>query len=142
MRNSLSTRAVRACVAGALVLSLALTPSVAPAHGGAGFVHFASHGSRAFDRFGVNHFRSNGFGFHRYGRNGNALDFGLLGLDGWGSWDYPPYYPTAPAAPIIVGAGGPPVDPAAAGGGACPVVHLLSYDRNGHYVGQRQIPAC
>lgn len=155
MRISLSTRTARACAAGALVLSLAFTPSVAPARGGAGFVHFASHRPRGFDRFGVNHFRSNRFGFNRFGRNANALDFGLLGLDGGGYWGYPPYYPTAPAGPIIIGAGGPPVainvysgggagagDPAAAGGGACSVVHLLKYDKAGHYVGERQIPAC
>jgi hypothetical protein len=152
MRNSLSTRAARACAAGALVLSLALTPAIAAAHG---FGHFAPRGLRGFDRFGVNHFRSNRFGFHRFGRNGNALDFGLLGLDGWGYWDYPSSYPTAPAARIIIGAGGPPVainvyagggadagDPPAPGGGACPVLHQLHYDKDGHYVGERQIPGC
>jgi len=180
MRNSLSTRAARACFTGALVLSLAFTPTVAhmatpPARTGIGAGHFAAHGFRGFtrigaDRFGFNRFRFDRFdnhrfdfdrfgfdrfGYNRFGRNANALDFGLLGLDGWGYWGYPPSYPTAPAAPIIIGAGGPPVsinvyagggsgagDPAAAGGGTCPVLHLLNYDKAGRYVGERQVPAC
>ena len=30
-------------------------------------------------------------------------------------------------------------DPAAGGGGACPVLHMLNYDEAGHYVGERQV---
>jgi len=180
-------RTVRACAAGALLLSLALTPAVArmaapfagpPARAATGAGHFAPFGFRGFNRIGVSRFGFNRFGFERFGhhrfdfdrfgsnrfdfngfdrfgRNANALNFGLLGLDGWGAWDSSPYYPTAPAGPIIIGTGDLPVainvyagggagagDPAAAGGGACPVLHQLHYNKDGHYVGERQVPAC
>ena len=178
MRNSLSMIPVRACAAGTLLLSLSLTPALAhmaaplagpAAQAGMAPGHFAPLGFRGFNRFGANRFRFNGFrfdrfeghrfgfnrfGFNGFGENAGALDFGLLGLDGWGYGGYPPYYPTAPAGPIIIGARGPPVainvyaggggagDPGAGGGGACPVLHQLHYDNAGHYIGERQIPAC
>ena len=166
MRNSLSIRAARACAAGTLFLSLALTPAIAfagpPAHAGIGAVHFASHGFRGFNRFrsgrfgfdrsGHNRFDFDRFGFNRFrsnrfGSNADVLDSGLLGLDGWG---YPTVFPTAPAAPVVVGAAGPPVAinvyagggaGNAEAGGAC-VIHLLEYDKAGNYTGERQIPEC
>jgi hypothetical protein len=141
-----------------------------PAHAALGRGHFALRGFRDFSRFGANRmgpdrfgfnrfsndhfgfnrFGFNRFGFNRFGFNANALSFGLLGLDGFGSWGYPQPFPATPAAPIVVDAGGPSVainvytgggagDPAAAG--AC-VIHRLEYDKAGHYVGERQIPEC
>ena len=127
MRISVSMRAARACAAGTLFLSLAVTPANAhmagpSARAGTGASHFATHGSRGFNRFGANRFGFNGFrfdrfedhrfrfdrfGFNRFGAN--ALDFGLLGLAGLGYWGYPTSFPTASAGPIIVGEGGPPL---------------------------------
>lgn len=170
MRNSLSMRTARACAAGTLFLSLALTPAIAfagpPAHAGIGAVHFASHGFRGFNRFrssrfgfdrsGHNRFDFDRFDFdrlgfvrfrsNRFGLNANVSDFGLLGLDGWG---YPTLFPTAPSAPVVVGAAGPPVAinvyaggaGDAGAGGAC-VIHLLEYNKAGNYTGERQIPEC
>jgi hypothetical protein len=177
MRISPSTKGARAWAAGALFFSLSLTPALAHistpfarplarAGIGPGPGHFAPLRFRALNRFAANRFKFNRFGFdrfddHRFRFDGfrfnrfgaNASDFGLLGL-GLGYWGYPTSPPTAPAGPIIVGAGGPPVvinvyagDSAGAGevgaaGGACPVVHLLNYDKAGRYVGERQVPAC
>lgn len=134
MGNSLSRRAVRVCAAGALLLSLALTPAfarmsafagpaarpgIAPGHFAApairGFGRFGANRARSgrfgFDRFGSNRFGFNRFGFNRFGSNANALESGLFGLGGWGYWGYPWGYPQAatPAAPILVDAGGPPM---------------------------------
>jgi hypothetical protein len=153
MRNSLSMRAARACAAGTLLLFVALAPAVAhvsaPSAGPA-----ARGGLHRVNRFGFNHsridhFDSRRFRLNRFGSNANAL---FSGLDGSDYWNYPPSYPTGP---IIVGSGAPPAvinvfaggDPGAsevgaAGGVACPVVHLLEYDAAGRYVGERQLPAC
>jgi hypothetical protein len=139
--------------------------------------HFSSGRFHVFNRFGAGRFGSNRFGFdrfdnyhfdfgrfgpnrfryNRFAANAGPLDFGLLGFGGGGGgdWGYPPAYPTAPPAPIVFNAGGPPVainvyagggtgpgEVGAADGAACPVVHLLEYDKAGHYTGERQIPGC
>jgi hypothetical protein len=172
MCNSLSTRAVRACAAGTLLLSLTLTfafadmsafagttarPGMGPGHfASPGFLGFsrlgvnrARPGRFGFDRFGSNRFGINWFGFNRFGLNANGLESGLLGLGGWGYWGYPQPSPETPAAPVIVDAGSPPVAiNVYTGGGADDppagscVVHLLDYDTAGRYVGERQFPGC
>jgi hypothetical protein len=160
MRTSLVTRAARASLAASLVLPLNLGPSYARMGGSAGgsfarssvgtghFSRFAAHGfNRRFDagRFGLNRFapsRFNRFGFDRFG--GNQL---FIGGWGWGG------FPASAAAsePIVVGAVAPLIinvgaDPTAGDArgaftGGC-VIHKLTYDSNGKYVGERQIPLC
>lgn len=179
MRNPPWMREVRAFAAATLLLPLALTP--AAAHIATPFArplsHAASHFSPArfyslnrfgagrsrsnrlgFDRFDDSHFDfgrigPNRFRYNRFAANAGALDSGLLGFDGGSYWGYPPAYATAPSAPIVIDAGGPPVainvyagggagEVGVADGAACPVVHLLEYDKAGHYTGERQIPGC
>ncbi len=164
MRISLATRAARASFAATLVLSLSLSPSVArtggggsfgrPSFGMAHFSHFAPYGfNRRFDagRFSFNRFgpkRFDRFGFNRFGFNrfGNQLFVGGWGWGGWGGYSAP----AAASDPIIVGDGAPVIinlgaEPALGAAGAyaggC-VIHKLSYDANGKYVGERQIPLC
>ena len=170
MRISLLMRGARAYALASLVFSLGLSPSYArmggsaggsfarPAFGGGHFQHFAPGGFNrrfeagrfGFNRFGPNRFdrfgsnRFNRFGFNRFG--GNQLFVGGWGWGGWGGFPN-----TAASEPIIVGDSAPViinigVDPAqgdAAGAlsGGC-VIHKLSYDSNGKYVGERQIPQC
>jgi hypothetical protein len=158
MRTSPVMRGARAYALATLVFSLGLSPSYArmggsvarPAFGGGHFSHFAPGGfNRRFEagRFGFNRFgsnRFNRFGFNRFG--GNQLFVGGWGWGGWGGFP-----DTAASEPIIVGDSAPViinigVDPAqgdAAGAlsGGC-VIHKLSYDSNGKYVGERQIPQC
>jgi hypothetical protein len=168
MRLSLVTGAARVCFAATLVFSLSLGPSFARMGGSAGgsfgrssfgmghLSRFAPHGfNRRFDagRFGLNRFapnrfdrfgdnRFNRFGFDRFG--GNQL---FIGGWGWGG------FPASAAAsePIVVGAVAPLIinvgaDPTAGDArgaftGGC-VIHKLTYDSNGKYVGERQIPLC
>jgi hypothetical protein len=129
-----------------------------PSFGTAHFSHFAPHGfnrrfdagrlsfnrfgPKRFDRFGFNHFSR--FGFNQFG---NQLFVGGWGWGGWGGYSAP----VAASEPIIVGDGAPVIiniglDPAAgdaasAHAGGC-VIHKLTYDSNGKYVGERQIPLC
>jgi hypothetical protein len=171
------SRAARASVVGTLFLSLGFAPALghmaplaaAGAHHAIGRSQFNRFGFRGFNRFGFNRFDfdrsgANRFGFgrfgfdrfgvNRFGRNG--WNGNQLGFGGWGYWDYPPSAPTEPAAPIIVGGGGPPavinvypsaaVGPSAAAGasealGGC-VIHQLQYDGAGNYVGERQSTNC
>ena len=117
-----------------------------------GFTRFGINrfGPNRFDRFGFNRF--NRFGFGRFGRNGNGWGWNQLGVAGWGYWGDPNSAQTAPSEPIIIGGGGPPVvisingGPGArdAGGGytgGC-VIHKLTYDGDGKYVGEQQTPGC
>jgi hypothetical protein len=142
MRISLVTGAVRVCLATTLVVSLNLGPSYARMGGSAGgsfarssvgtghFSRFAAHGfNRRFDagRFGLNRFapiRFNHFGFDRFG--GNQLFIGVGAV-----------------APLIINVGADPTAGDARGAftGGC-VIHKLTYDSNGKYVGERQIPLC
>jgi hypothetical protein len=160
MRFPLSFRVARACVLATLLSSLGLAPSFA--HMGAGpgarpgprfghFQHFAPHGfNRGHEggRFGFNRFGPNRFdrsGYDRFGRN--QLLFG--GGWGWGGWSG--YSASAANEPVSVGGGAPIIinigvgpgqgDTGGALGGGC-VIHKLSYDNAGKYVGERQIPHC
>ena len=116
-------------------------------HRGFDFHRFSFHrfGPNRFDRFGADQFGR--FGFNRFNRfGGNQL---LIGGGGWGGWGG---FPASGASePIIVGGGAPVIinvgvdpGPGDAGGaysGGC-VIHKLSYDSDGKYVGERQIPQC
>jgi hypothetical protein len=172
MRISLATRVACASFAATLAFSLGLSASFArmggsaggsfgrPAFGMAHFSHFTPHGfnrrfdagrfsfnrfgPKRFDRFGFNHF--NRFGFNRFGNQ--LFVGGWGGSGGWGGYSAP----AAASEPIIVGDGAPViinigVDPApgraeGADAGGCGVIHKLTYDANGKYVGERQIPLC
>jgi hypothetical protein len=154
MRFPLSFRVARACALATLLLSLGPAPSFAhmgagpgpAARPGPGFdrsPHFAARGFNqrseagrsGFNRFALNR-------FHRFGRNP---------LFAGGGWGWGGQFPAAASAPIVVGESAPVIinigadqDPGDAGGaltGGC-VVHKLIYDRNGKYVGERQIPHC
>ncbi len=110
--------------------------------------HFRSFGPERSDRFGFNRFGhgwSDRSGFSRFNRFQNQL---LIGGWGWGGWVPAP---TATSEPVIV-VDTPPVlislnsGPGTGGGGqgsagSC-VIHKLNYDRDGKYVGERQIPHC
>jgi hypothetical protein len=165
MRFPLSFRVARACALATLIVSLGLTPSWArmgssaggsfahPSFGMGHAPHFAPHGFNprfetgrfGFNRLGPNRFDR--FGFHRFNRfGGNQLLVGGWGWDGWGG------VPASAGAsePILAGDGAPViinigVDPATGGdealSGGC-VIHKLSFDNAGKYVGERQIPHC
>jgi hypothetical protein len=146
------------------------TPFARPiAHAGMAAGHPSPGRLHVFNRFALGRFGSNRFGidrsdnnhfnfgrfYNRFNGNADASNFGLLGFDGGGYWGYPPEYSAAPSAPVVIDAGGPPVainvyagggagrgEVGAADGAACPVVHLLEYNKAGHYSGDRQIPGC
>ena len=146
-----------------------VTPFARPGVGPGHFSGFAARGFNrfGFTRFGVNRFgpnrfdrfgfsRFNRFGFCRFGWNGwngNGWGWNQLGVTGGDYWGDPYSAPTAPSEPIIIGGGGPPVVISVNGGGSgtsdagsgyaggC-VIHKLIYDRDGRYMGERQIPEC
>jgi hypothetical protein len=160
MRFPLSFRVASACTLATLILSLGLAPSFA--HGGAGgpvarpglglghSQHFAARGfNERFDagrsgpnRFGPNRFDR--FGFNRSNRSGanQLLVGGGWGWDGYSASAAPAPFLAGDAAPVIINIGIEP-DPGDHGalGGGC-VIHKLSYDIAGKYVGERQIPHC
>jgi hypothetical protein len=162
MRFPLSFRAARACALATLVISFGLAPSFAHmgagpgARSGPGFGHvqpFAPHGfNRGLEggRFGFNRFAPNRFdrlGFDRFNRFGrNQLSVG--GGWGWGGWsgysasaaNEPPFAGGGASIIINIGVEPGPGDDGALGGGC--VIHKLSYDNVGKYVGERQIPHC
>jgi hypothetical protein len=154
MQYSLSSRAARACALATLVFSLGLSPSFARMGGSAGgsfahssfgtghASHFASHGfNPRFEtgRFGFNRFGPNRF--DRFGRN-QLLVGGGWGWGGYSASAAPPPHFDGDGAPIIINIG---VDPATGDAGAlrggC-IIHKLTYDNAGKYVGERQIPHC
>jgi hypothetical protein len=167
LRFPFSFRVARACTLATLVFSLDLSPSFARMGGSAGgsfghssfgmghASHFAPHGFNSrfetgrfgFNRFGPNRFDR--FGFHRFNRfGGNQLLVG--GGWGWGCWSG--YSASAAYEPMSAGGGAPiiiniSVDPGpgntgdGALSGGC-VIHKLTYDNAGKYVGERQIPHC
>src|SRR6202000_458177 len=122
------------------------SPGARPGPGFGNSRHFAPTGlSRGFKScpFGFSRFSPNRFdrfGYNHFGRNQLLLGGGW----GWGGWSG--YSASAPneylsaggGAPIIINIG---VDPgpsdAGAPSGGC-VIHKLSYDNAGKYVGERQ----
>jgi hypothetical protein len=120
-----------------------MRPGLVHGHGSASGWRSASRQSwnwrsqNRWSRYGRNSWLWNGGGFY-----GSGLWYGPYGYAGAG--------PGGGGAPVIIGVGAPSFTafPAAANEtgdpgpqGGC-VLHKLTYDSAGHYVGERQTPQC
>ena len=152
MSTSLLTRACPALAAAAFFLSLGLEPGLARTPQGAWTLRagtVSGHSQRLGWRGNSWNWRSP-HGWNRWSRN--SWSWNQAGLYDSGYWFWP-YASDGPAVdgdgPTVV-IGGPEINvfPAGAPGsfdrsteGSC-VVHTLTYDGAGKYIGERQTPEC